>query len=779
MRNFAWLGLVVLVAACGGDKNNTGADWEEPDSETPPDDGGLGGSSVPVDTDGDGFDESVDCDDLDAEINPHAFETCDGLDNDCDGEVDEGLIGMYYPDADGDGYGVDEGMVESCEAIEGMVTDGGDCDDTNPDMNPWALELCDEVDNDCNGVVDGEDALNPEFWFEDADGDGFGTILSFIEACSMPEGFIDNIDDCDDLNANIHPDAMEVCDGVDNDCDTLVDPNNAVDAPTWYRDNDFDSYGNPDDTYVACEPPTGYVSDRSDCEDDLPLVNPDGTETCNGLDDDCNGMTDEGFEFETYYRDSDGDLRGDPDGALVYCTRPADYVMDHSDCDDDNYWIHPDMPELCDGEDNDCDGVVDEEIVDVTYYPDADSDGFGDSSGVPLVDCIPPSGYVIDATDCDDGNAAINPGEVESCNGLDDDCDDELDEGLLLTTFYPDSDGDGFGVPGDTVAACDAPPGHVMFDTDCNDDEPTIYPGAYEMCNEIDDDCDDFIDDDCGSSPILGAYESAICDDVGGDINESGDYIAVHWNGNGTWSNGSALGFEIGDGSTYYESCYPGSPWQAVAFEWSEGGSSYTHMGNYSGSSWSYTTTCAGSVGDGETVAGAIHEWSAGNIEVIKTEIWEVEGHVSRVWFDVTNVGSDDVSDFDLMFGVDWDIDYGPSSAFATLNDINNEGDYDDVEAGFLATSEGPSTGRSAVYGMCDADNQVVGHAASWTTDDDFVIVDFDGASGDSTVHFGQRDMDIGAGESISFGFLLSVGEDVFEAVDAYVDQRDILCTDG
>jgi hypothetical protein len=78
---------------------------------------------------------------------------------------------------------------------------------------------------------------------------------------------------------------------------------------------------------------------------------------------------------------------------------------------------------------------------------------------------------------------------------------------------------------------------------------------------------------------------------------------------------------------------------------------------------------------------------------------------------------------------------------------------------------------------MCDADNQVVGHAASWTTDDDFVIVDFDGASGDSTVHFGQRDMDIGAGESISFGFLLSVGEDVFEAVDAYVEQKDILCT--
>ena len=773
MRSLAWMGLLSLLVACGDGK--TGGDTGD-GSVVGDSDGGGDDPAGPVDEDGDGHHAEVDCDDTDPAINPHAFEICDGVDNDCDGDVDEGLIGTFYSDEDGDGYGSDDSAVESCEPIEGMVEAGGDCDDENAEVNPWALELCDDVDNDCNGVVDGDDALNLEFWFEDADGDGFGTMDVYVEACTVPDGYVDNIDDCDDADPDVNPEGIEICDGVDNNCDMVIDPNDAVDALTWYMDNDLDGYGDPDDTYVSCEPPAGYISDSSDCEDDLPLVNPDGTEICNGLDDDCNGMTDEGFEFETYYRDNDGDGRGDPDGALVHCTRPAGYVMDFSDCNDDNYWAHPDMPELCDSVDNDCDGEIDEEIVSVTYYPDVDGDGFGDASGEPRVDCIPPTAYVIDATDCDDSEATINPGEIESCNGRDDDCDGELDEGLTLTTFYYDGDGDGFGIPDITEEACDAPPGFVLYDTDCDDEERTTRPGAYEMCNDIDDDCDDIIDDDCGSSPILGAYESAVCEDVGGNIDEVGDYIAVHWNGNGTWSNSSALGFEIGDGTTYYESCFPGSPWQNVAFEWMSGSTSHSYVGNYSGLTWSYTTTCAGALGD-DAVSGAIHEWSAGDLEITKTEIWEVDGHVSRVWFDVVNEGTSEVTDFDLAYAVDWDIDYSAGGVFNTMNDVSNAGDYDDVEAGEIATSEGPSTGRTAIYGRCDADNQIVSHAPSWSTDDDFAESDEEGASGDKTVHFGQRDMTIPAGGSLSFGFLISVGEDVFEAVDAFVEQRDILCT--
>ena len=174
---------------------------------------------------------------------------------------------------------------------------------------------------------------------------------------------------------------------------------------------------------------------------------------------------------------------------------------------------------------------------------------------------------------------------------------------------------------------------------------------------------------------------------------------------------------------------------------------------------------------------GGIHIWSAGDLEITKTEIWEATGRVSRVWFDVENLGGDDVTDFDLAFAVDWDIDYSPASEFNTVNDVSNEGDYAGVAAGEIATSEGPTTGRTAVYGRCDAENQIVSHADAWSTDDDFIASDLDGASGDKTVHFGQRDMDIAAGSSISFGFLISVGEDVFEAVDGFVEQRSVLCT--
>ena len=108
----------------------------------------------------------------------------------------------------------------------------------------------------------------------------------------------------------------------DNNCDGLVDPDDAEDASTWYRDEDLDGFGDANDTVVSCDLPTGYIGNSDDCDDTLPLVNPDGVEVCNSIDDDCNGMTDE--DMATYYRDDDGDGRGDPDGAWVHCTRPLD-----------------------------------------------------------------------------------------------------------------------------------------------------------------------------------------------------------------------------------------------------------------------------------------------------------------------------------------------------------------------------------------------------------------------------------------------------------------------
>ena len=158
----------------------------------------------PVDADGDGFDEDVDCDDADPQVNPEATEVCDGADNDCDGlidldddSLDASTKVLLYVDADGDGYGDAALTQEACEAGDGLVADDTDCDDTNVDRFPGNPEVCDGVDNDCDDDVDDIDA----------DGDGF-----LDASCDG--------DDCDDADAAVNPDATEVCDdGIDNDCD--------------------------------------------------------------------------------------------------------------------------------------------------------------------------------------------------------------------------------------------------------------------------------------------------------------------------------------------------------------------------------------------------------------------------------------------------------------------------------------------------------------------------------------------------------------------------------
>ena len=774
MRIFAAYTLASLVlAGCGSsDKPATDGPGDTTDDTGTVVADDTGDVDPPSDADGDGYDADNDCDDSDPLVNPGAEEVCDEVDNNCDGEVDEGLTTTYFPDVDEDGYGADADAVDSCDAIDGMIDVGGDCDDANADVNPMGIELCDGLDNNCDGETDGDDAADKEFWFPDTDGDGHGVTEDFVYSCDMPEGYAATDTDCDDTNEAIFPGADEVCDGADNDCDDSVDPATSIDAPTWYRDADSDGFGNADVSEVSCEASSGFVGDDTDCLDTDPAVNPDGVEVCDGVDQNCDGTIDEGFDVSTYYHDYDGDAHGDPLDSIIHCVAPADYVLDNTDCDDDNYWRHPDLPEMCDEIDNDCDEIVDEDLVDIDYYPDADGDGYGDGSPgvIVLTDCIPPEGYVIDTTDCDDTDGLINPGEVETCNGRDDNCDGELDEGLSLLEFYVDADGDGFGVDDDTIEACDTPDGYSDFNTDCDDDDDSAYPEAYEFCDDIDNDCDGVIDDDCGSSVILGAYESASCDGIAGEFVEEGTYMRVSYNEDGTWMDYSGGGFEIGSGEDYFEACYPGSPWQATTVEWSAGGASYNYTGNRSTGSWDWETTCSAGIGDGETVAGAIHEWDMGDIIVTKTEIWETEGHVSRVWFDVENIGDDEVTDFDLMMAVDPDQDYSVASAFTTLNDVNDEGT--------IATSAGSTTGRTLLFGVCDSDAQVLGHTSPWSEDDDFSGTDYDGASGDNAMNWGHRDVTIDSGDMVSFGFLVTVGEDTDEATDAYNEATEVLCTD-
>ncbi|MCK6522948.1 hypothetical protein L6R49_16095 [Myxococcota bacterium] len=182
------------------------------------------------DHDGDGFVNVAhggdDCDDDRADVFPDADEVCDGADNNCDGEADEGFDTAWYGDHDGDGHAAAE-PVTACEApsAEATHTPGGDCDDLDASVSPDAVELCDEQDNNCDGRVDEQEAADATVWYYDDDGDGYGHDESPLRACEALSGTVAEAGDCDDGDATVSPDAVEVCDdGVDNNCDESARP---------------------------------------------------------------------------------------------------------------------------------------------------------------------------------------------------------------------------------------------------------------------------------------------------------------------------------------------------------------------------------------------------------------------------------------------------------------------------------------------------------------------------------------------------------------------------
>ncbi len=342
-------------------------------------------------------------------------------------------------DMDGDGYiGMD------------------DCDDNNPEVYPDAPEVCNGIDDDCDRKVD-EDF--------DADGDGFstcdlednpadcnddyaGTFPGAIELCDGEDNNCDGeIDedfdadndghtictgDCDDLDPEVHPDAEELCDFFDNNCNGLIDE-------TFDQDMD------------------GYTTCAGDCDDTDPTTYVGASDVCDGVDNNCNGLTDEDWD-------------GDGDG-VTSCG---------GDCNDTNPAIFTGAPEICDGLDNNCDGQVDEGVL-VTWYLDADNDGFGNPD-TAVTGCSAPSEfYIVHDGDCNDLDPAINPDAIEACDAIDNNCDGQVDEGF-------DADGDG-------VTTCAG---------DCNDGDSSIYPGAPDICDGIDSDCGGEVEETC-SAPVAEA----------------------------------------------------------------------------------------------------------------------------------------------------------------------------------------------------------------------------------------------------------------------------------
>jgi len=291
---------------------------------------------------------------------------------------------------------------------------------------------------------------------------------------------------------------------------------------TFYADADGDTYGDAATSITDCVPPAGYVTDNTDCNDNNAAEHPgamwaidndaDGyagsttmmscTQPVGYISDiaavDCDDNNNAVYGQTTYYADTDNDGFGDLANTMDACSQPVGYVSNSTDCDDTDNGVG---------------------AASIQYFVDSDGDGYGDPNNF-IYGCSIQVGYATNFDDCDDGNPSVNPDAVEVCDGLDNNCNNDIDEGLTAFTWYADTDSDGLGDPASTVQDCAQPSGYVGNNDDCDDTDPT--PNAGETVFYMDADSDNY-GDDFNSISACVAPNGYV--DVPGDCNDNNNAI--------------------------------------------------------------------------------------------------------------------------------------------------------------------------------------------------------------------------------------------------------------
>jgi hypothetical protein len=447
----------------------------------------------------------------------------------------------YYQDLDNDGFGNAAVSQSGCAAITGYVTNSTDCDDNNNAIYPGAVDVPGNgIDEDCNGfdaplqlgiyqfaaTVDcatqdvaatntstnwtfsdftaqgstcasGGGVFNRSGWnqtalFDAAQYNEFtitGANCSNLNLAKLalnhrtsstggtPTIFVRS--SLDNFTANIDTIASSWNGNVAL-ADTVLLPatfanvstvtfrfyviNQATNTSTlrmdnvslwgnaitvlpslFYADTDGDGFGDPGMDTLLCNAPAGYVVNNTDCNDTDALVNPN----------------------TVWYQDTDNDQVGNAAVTQTACVQPAGYVLASGDCDDTNASI----------------------VAPTMYYSDNDQDGYGDDATGVLF-CQAPVNMIAIGGDCDDNNNAVNPGASEVCDGIDNNCDGQEDEGLTFLNYYFDGDSDGYGIGNPTVS-CTPISGYATQTGDCDDSNNSAYPGAADTeGNGIDENCD-------------------------------------------------------------------------------------------------------------------------------------------------------------------------------------------------------------------------------------------------------------------------------------------------